>query len=97
MQGVVRHDIAEPGDAVAAADLYARLPELDFSRHVLEGAEKSLRVVAVPPCGWSDLGTPRRVGEALRRLEDNERADTTFAATAYLNLAAQHARHQFAG
>jgi mannose-1-phosphate guanylyltransferase len=97
MRGVVRHDIAEPGDAVAAADLYARLPELDFSRHVLEGAEKSLRVVAVPPCGWSDLGTPRRVAEALRRLEDTERADTTFAATAYLNLATQHARHQFAG
>jgi len=97
MRSVVRHDIAEPGDAVAAADLYARLPELDFSRHVLEGAEKSLRVSAVPPCGWSDLGTPRRVAEALRRLEDTERADTTFAATAYLNLATQHARHQFAG
>ena len=51
---------------LATSDLYGQLPELDFSRHVLEGAEQSLRVLPVPACGWSDLGTPKRVAEALR-------------------------------
>lgn len=47
--------------------LYERLPEIDFSRHVLDEAEAALSVIPVPVCGWSDLGTPRRVGEALAR------------------------------
>ena len=46
-------------DAVAA--LYERLPTLDFSREILEGAEARLRVLPVASCGWCDLGTPRRV------------------------------------
>ena len=49
-------------------EMYERLPSLDFSRDVLEGRETQLCVVRVPPCGWSDLGTPRRVGQTLRRL-----------------------------
>ncbi len=47
------------------AGLYQLLPELDFSRAVLEGQEPYLRVLPVPECGWSDLGTPDRVAEAL--------------------------------
>src|SRR5690606_32510257 len=47
----------------AIVDLYTRLPSLDFSRDVLEGKVDTLCVVRVPPCGWSDLGTPRRVAE----------------------------------
>jgi mannose-1-phosphate guanylyltransferase len=49
------------------SELYARLPELDFSRDVLQRAPSSLRVLTVPPCGWSDLGTPRRVVETVNR------------------------------
>jgi mannose-1-phosphate guanylyltransferase len=52
----------------AAAALYAGLPAIDFSRDVLAGQESALRVLAVPQCGWTDLGTPRRVAETLRRL-----------------------------
>ena len=51
----------------ALGELYERLPNLDFSRDVLEGAEDTLRVLAVPGCGWSDLGTPQRVAECVRR------------------------------
>lgn len=51
----------------AVAELYRTLPTLDFSRDVAEGRESSLSVVQVPPCGWSDLGTPERVAKALRR------------------------------
>ncbi|MBK8977265.1 MAG: hypothetical protein IPM29_15240 [Planctomycetes bacterium] len=47
--------------------LYADLPTHDFSRDVLEGATPHLRVVRVPNCGWTDLGTPRRVAECLAR------------------------------
>ena len=45
------------------AGLYADLPALDFSKDVLQGSEESLRVLRVPSCGWSDLGTPERLQE----------------------------------
>lgn len=44
---------------------YAELAPSDFSRDVLERVPARLRVVGVPPCGWSDLGTPDRVATAL--------------------------------
>jgi mannose-1-phosphate guanylyltransferase len=94
MRAAVQLDASSPDEAVAATDLYPRLPELDFSRHVLEGSEAPLRVLPVPACGWSDLGTPRRVSEALRRLSPNGTASQETASI--LNLAAQHARLQLA-
>jgi mannose-1-phosphate guanylyltransferase len=48
-------------------DLYGRLPTLDFSRDILQGVESFLEVLSVPACGWSDLGTPRRIREVLHR------------------------------
>jgi mannose-1-phosphate guanylyltransferase len=55
-------------DAPAAvARLYGSLRQLDFSRDVVPGNEDLLRVVTVAPCGWTDLGTPDRVEECLRR------------------------------
>jgi mannose-1-phosphate guanylyltransferase len=95
MRVAVQLDASSPDEAVAATDLYSRLPELDFSRHVLEGSEALLRVLPVPSCGWSDLGTPRRVSEALRRLSTNGAAKRE-TSSSYLNLAAQHARLQLA-
>lgn len=47
--------------------LYARLPSLDFSRDILQGVESFLEVLSVPACGWSDLGTPRRIRQVLHR------------------------------
>ena len=94
IRAAVALDASSPDEAVAAAELYPLLPELDFSRHVLEGSETSLRVLPVPACGWSDLGTPRRVSEALRRLSPNGAASRETASI--LNLAAQHARLQLA-
>jgi mannose-1-phosphate guanylyltransferase len=76
------------GSWPALLRLYDRLPELDFSRDLLEGRAADLCVVRVPPCGWSDLGTPRRVGEIVRRFASEEEAS---AGSAHLNLAAQHA------
>jgi mannose-1-phosphate guanylyltransferase len=75
----------------AIVELYDRLPNLDFSRDILEGNERKLRVVKVPPCGWSDLGTPTRVGETLRRSAIEPRGSVP---SAYLSLAAQHAHFE---
>jgi mannose-1-phosphate guanylyltransferase len=49
------------------AELYERAPNLDFSREILQRSPALLRVLTVPACGWSDLGTPRRVTETLSR------------------------------
>lgn len=65
--------------------LYEHLPTIDFSRSVVEPADAALRVVRVPHCGWTDLGTPQRVGSCLRRLHGYERA-TSRGRTGYLNL-----------
>ena len=53
---------------IALELLYEDLKSYDFSRDVLERHEQNLQVVPVPSCGWTDLGTPKRVEEAVRSL-----------------------------
>jgi mannose-1-phosphate guanylyltransferase len=52
-------------------EAYQHLRPVDFCRDVLSGNESSLRVLPVPQCGWSDLGTASRVESTLRRLKDD--------------------------
>lgn len=78
----------------AIVDMYTRLPNLDFSRDLLEGREASLSVLAVPPCGWSDLGTPHRVGETLRKLPGERLSTSRADLPGYINLAARHAHFE---
>jgi mannose-1-phosphate guanylyltransferase len=80
----------------AIVSMYERLPCLDFSRDILELHESSLCVMEVPRCGWSDLGTPRRVGLTLARLRPYEYDAALVSRSAYMNLAAQHASHRLA-
>ncbi len=47
--------------------LYDTLPTVDFSRLVLAEAHEGMHVLPVPPCGWTDLGTPQRVSECAAR------------------------------
>jgi mannose-1-phosphate guanylyltransferase len=47
--------------------LYETLPGCDFSRDILEKAAEGLAVVPTPPCGWTDIGTPDRLGRILGR------------------------------
>jgi mannose-1-phosphate guanylyltransferase len=56
-------------DDAALQALYAKLECSDFSRAIAQGFEARLRVLATGACGWTDLGTPQRVSQALRRLE----------------------------
>lgn len=66
MRAALWCDRATEGHAGRLSQLYQGLPQLDFCRHVLDGQEQHLGVLRVPHCGWSDLGTPRRVALALR-------------------------------
>jgi mannose-1-phosphate guanylyltransferase len=76
-------------------DLYDDLPEIDFSRHVISGFESRLRLLAVPVCGWSDLGTPERVARTLTGLpRSHRRVPRTRFASACIDLASAHLRLQ---
>ena len=98
MRGIVQRSLNTQHDTTAAMDLYDRLPMLDFSRHILHGQEMHLRALPVPYCGWSDLGTPKRVADALRRVaRDDHAINIAMNATTHLNLAAQHDRLQLVG
>lgn len=82
-------------------DMYERLPDMDFSRDLLEGREASLRVVQVPTCGWSDLGTPQRVAETLRKLQGSGTAPVPhhrprLDPSEHINLAMRHAQAEHA-
>ena len=73
--------------------LYERLSSVDFSRDVLEGKESMLRVLTVPHCGWTDLGTPERVGAILDRLQESATARARPAYfPAHVSLADQYMR-----
>jgi mannose-1-phosphate guanylyltransferase len=81
--------------AAALSALYERLPQMDFSREVLQAHSSALRVARVPACGWSDLGTPKRVAETLRCLGSTEiRARHVSTREPPVNLASQYARFQ---
>ena len=86
--------------AYALRELYERLPTIDFSRAALQETESRLRLLTAPACGWSDLGTPKRVAEALRRLDREDapaRRARPLRIPAPVNLAAQYASLAIAG
>jgi mannose-1-phosphate guanylyltransferase len=87
---VVDQDRSCPADCPAAERAYPTLKTLDFSRDILQGQESKLRVLKVPDCGWSDLGTPERVAEALARLDAVP--EGVVPESSHLNLEKQHFR-----
>jgi mannose-1-phosphate guanylyltransferase len=93
MRSLVAQTPCTPNTPYAADELYRRLPHIDFSRQVLENIAPVLGVLRVESCGWSDLGTPKRVAETLGQLSPVE--DVSDGApscqSGFLSLAAQHA------
>lgn len=49
------------GSEPALAAFYRSIEPRDFSRDVLQAMPERLRVIPVPACGWTDLGTPDRL------------------------------------
>jgi len=91
----MRKVVASEGDATARrrelTALYENLPAVDFSRDIVERCPSQLRVLNVPACGWSDLGTPRRVAQAVDRHQLTRRPTRSAVSNAqsFLDLAAQ--------
>jgi mannose-1-phosphate guanylyltransferase len=94
IRAAVEYDMRhQNGNATQA--LYRQLQSADFSRDVLTGQESMLRVLRVPACGWSDLGTPRRVETTLQRLKQERIAAChSHGYTSHLSLDAQYNRLQ---
>ena len=74
LRDIISSDADEATKRRNVAAVYERVPSLDFSRDVLEMSLRYLAVAAVPPCGWSDLGTPRRVAETFMRYASSFRS-----------------------
>jgi mannose-1-phosphate guanylyltransferase len=87
-----RYLTASGADRIPLIDFYERLPLVDFSRDILQDQTARLSVLPVPRCGWNDLGTPKRVGQTLRRARSNRTMADSAPHPAYLNLAIQYHR-----
>ena len=77
-------------DDAALLQLYRELPVIDFSRHIATGQEHRLAVMAVPRCGWNDLGTPHRLAQTLARQPRRIASNGALAAStldSWINLA----------
>jgi mannose-1-phosphate guanylyltransferase len=48
-------------------ELYEEISAVDFSRSILQRSNDAVHVLAVPPCGWTDLGTPERVAACVAK------------------------------
>jgi mannose-1-phosphate guanylyltransferase len=66
MRAALRSSAA--GRVQSLGQFYERIPPLDFSRDILELRADRLHVIRVQHCGWTDLGTPRRVEATMRSL-----------------------------
>jgi mannose-1-phosphate guanylyltransferase len=69
METAIARGDGPKGRANELAQLYARLPSVDFSQVLAQGAETECRLITSRPCGWSDLGTLRRVAAVARRIQ----------------------------
>ena len=94
MHFAVAEDLRSSTNALAATIVYRDLPNIDFSSQILQGTETKLRLIKASRCGWSDLGTPKRLGETLRKFPHADEAsrDSINSVFAPMNLSAQHAR-----
>ena len=102
LKKAVAQDIETPHRPDATAVVYQTLLNVHFSRDLLTGEESALCVLPVGRCGWSDLGTPQRLAEALKGLPIMKRptpayavrssSDPTIPATGFLNLDRQYAQ-----
>ena len=45
------------------AAIYAQVPGMDLSRDILQPSSQRLRVLTLPECGWTDIGTLERLEE----------------------------------
>jgi mannose-1-phosphate guanylyltransferase len=61
-------DANQRTDASCLAAFYQNLPTLNWEQVGGKGSETAFCVFTAPACGWSELATPRRLGNALQRI-----------------------------
>ncbi len=93
LQSIVEYwsDTRRPCEELAT--LYARCPTIDFSRDVLQKYSERLQFLTVPPCGWSDVGTPLRLATALWSKRSHKYQPGPVLGRRAFNLAAALTRH----
>jgi mannose-1-phosphate guanylyltransferase len=64
----IRPAMGTSSEQEAVRALYAQIPSIDFSRHVLATCPANLAVLALNGVEWDDLGEPRRVMARLARI-----------------------------
>jgi mannose-1-phosphate guanylyltransferase len=77
--GLLAEPGSEPWSPWVLTSLHERVDSQDFSRDVLERCIGRLRLLRVPSCGWTDMGTPERVARVRARVTP---AETASGATA---------------
>jgi len=85
------------GGACAVERFLEKPPAALANKLLAAGALWNSFIFAAPPCGWSDLGTPKRVADTLERLNLHGAKSVAppgacARAPTPINLAAQHAR-----
>jgi mannose-1-phosphate guanylyltransferase len=89
MRSAVRRAVFGP-TTTALVELYGRLDSIDFSRDIAERYGAAFRVLRVPACAWTDLGTVQRVTKTLLATPGLKERPAVFRSTGWLSLAQQH-------
>ena len=93
LQVVEKSAPARAGESLTRGALWNLFIIAASARALLDLYER--RVVSVPDCGWTDLGTPQRAAETLHRLSTElSSAHLIPTVSSYLHLAFAHARLQ---
>jgi mannose-1-phosphate guanylyltransferase len=77
-----------PRESQAIEELYARIPEVNFSQSVLANRPGNLAVLPVGGLRWSDLGKPHRVLSTLADVGLQPKTELLWNSTALSNAAA---------
>ncbi len=81
MRSAVR-DALLGASTTALAELYLRLDNVDFSRDLAERYGAAFRVMRIPACAWTDLGTVQRVTKTLQTTRGLEERPAAARSTA---------------
>ena len=77
-----------PRESQVIEELYARIPEVNFSQSVLANRPGNLAVLPVGGLRWSDLGKPHRVLSTLADVGLQPKTELLWNSTALSNAAA---------
>jgi mannose-1-phosphate guanylyltransferase len=90
MRFAVRRAHVSADSSTSLADLYLRERSVDFSRDIVQRYGAVFRVLRVPACAWTDLGTVQSVTKTLLAEPRFAEQPAALRAGGLLNLEQQH-------